>query len=74
MQGQLPFSQSWDRQGLQSLSSPKERLFNPSGMTSFSSTHRECCSEWEHLKRDIHPVPLHKYHTQAVLTEGHTEQ
>lgn len=74
MQGQLPFSKSWGRQGMHSLGSPKEMLFNPFGMTSFPLIHQEHCSEWDHLKKDTHTVPLHKCHTQAALAEGHTEQ
>lgn len=73
MQGQLPFSKSWGRQGMHSLGSPKEMLFNPFGMTSFPLIHQEHCSEWDHLKKDTHTVPLHKCHTQAALAEGHTE-
>lgn len=74
MQGQLPLSQSWGTQGMHMLSSPKEMLFNPFAMTSFSLIYQERCSEWEHLRKEIHTVPLPKYHTQAALTEGQTEQ
>lgn len=36
MQGQVPFSQSWGTQGMHTLGSPKEMLFHPFGMRSFS--------------------------------------